>query len=51
MTRTYKGYDIYPCDYNSTGLKYYAYSKHGGKLRANTLCGIKRLISEDKESH
>lgn len=48
MVRTYKGYDIYPHDYNSMGMRYYAYGKEG-KLRADTLSGIKALITNDVE--
>lgn len=46
--RRYKGYDIYPHDYNSSGMKYYTYGKDG-KLRADTLAGIKDLINGDIE--
>lgn len=46
MIRKYKGYDIFPHDFNSMGLKYYAYGNNG-KLRADTLAGIKELINED----
>lgn len=47
--REYKGYDIFPSDYNASGIKWYAYSNNGGKLRADTLKGIKRLITEESE--
>jgi len=45
-TREYKGYTIYPCDLNSSGMRYYA---HGidGYLRADTLAGIKQLITKE----
>jgi hypothetical protein len=50
MIKVYKGYEIYPHDYNGMGMRYYAYSTHGGKLRADTLRGIKELITEELEA-
>ena len=49
MVRTYKGYDIFPCERNASGMKYYCLGING-ILRADTLAGIKQLINEDKES-
>ena len=46
MIRTYKGYNIYPHDFNTMGLKYMAMGNNG-RLRASTLAGIKMLINED----
>lgn len=50
MVCTYKGVDIYSMNRNSSGLRYYAYALRGGKLRADTLAGIKQLIKEDLKS-
>ena len=44
--KTFKGYDIFKNDYNSIGLKYYAQGIKG-KLRANSLTGIKILINNE----
>ena len=44
MIRTYKGYDIFTCDYNASGMKYYTRTEKG-ILRADTLAGIKSLIN------
>lgn len=43
----YKGYTIFKHDANSMGLKYYAYSCFGGKLRADTLNGIRYRINDE----
>jgi len=44
--KTYKGYDIFKHDPNSSGLRWYTYGKEM-KLRADTLQGIKQLINQD----
>ncbi len=44
--KRYKGYDIFKHDSNSSGMRWYAYGKHG-KLRADTLAGIKALINSE----
>lgn len=47
--RTYKGCDIYPMGRNSWGGKWEAYCD-GTFIAADTLCGIKQMISEKKEN-
>lgn len=42
---TYRGYDIFKSDDNTSGIKYYTRT-HNGILRADTLDGIKRLIQK-----
>lgn len=44
MIRTYKNFTIYPCEYNASGMRYYAHTNNG-TLRADTLQGIKNLIN------
>lgn len=46
MLKTYKGYSIYQCERNSSGMKYYCHGANG-YLRADTLAGIKQLINEE----
>lgn len=43
--RNYKGHCIFTASPNSSGIKYFAHSK-SGTLRADTLSGIKTLITE-----
>ena len=47
--QTYRGYEIYKCDVNSGGMKYYTRTNNG-ILRADSLEGIKRLIRRDGET-
>lgn len=44
--RTYKKHCIWQANPNSAGIRYFAYTKNG-TVRANTLQGIKKLISEN----
>lgn len=39
----YKGYFIFPCKANSSGMKYYTLTDNG-IVKADTLKGIKELI-------
>ena len=42
----YKGFDIYPHDFNSMGLRWYARSPWG-LLRADTKDGMRELINNE----
>lgn len=45
QVRIYRGVHIYPCELNSSGVRYYAAAPSGGGyLRSDTLAGIKQLI-------
>jgi len=43
MDTTFHGYEIYKCDSNASGMKYYTRT-HNGILKANTIEGVKKLI-------
>jgi len=45
--REYMGTNIYSCELNSSGMRWYASSRKGGYLRADTLYGIKELIRRE----
>ena len=45
--RKYMGTNIYPCELNSSGMRWYAIPRKCGCLRADTLCGIKELIRRE----
>jgi hypothetical protein len=45
MVRTYKGVNIWPADRNSSGIRWTA-TVNGYRLRADTLAGIKELITD-----
>ncbi len=42
--REYKGFNIYPADLNSSGIRYYCRTGEGITLRADTLNNIKWMI-------
>ena len=44
--KKYKDHDIFTCDKNASGMKYYTRTSKG-ILRADTLQGIKILINEE----
>lgn len=47
MIRCYRGVFIYPCEPNSSGMRWWALVNGAGLLRADTLDGIRRLIRQN----
>lgn len=41
--RTYKGHDIFPADFNASGIRWYCRTD-SGILRSDTLAGMRELI-------
>lgn len=44
----YKGFNVYPAELNSSGIRWYAFSGLGAVLKADTKQGMRRLITEIK---
>lgn len=49
---TYKGFDVFPADRNSSGIRWYCRTGSGeGILRADSKDGMKELINEFIKKH
>jgi len=44
--KNYKGYIIHKSDYNSSGMRWECFGNNG-RLRADTLAGLKELINSE----
>ncbi len=48
---SYKGYNVYPADRNSNGIRWYAHSGNGYKLRSDTKAGMRQLITDEIQNN